>query len=159
MNKLQLRLTRFFPSKESTLGAMFIDSEPECFTLEDEYREIKVKGETRIPAGTYTIKFNETLTPLTEKYRAKYPWFTYHLEIQDVKNFKNVYIHVGNTDSNTQGCILLGDSLINNQVKVGNVQDGFLGNSGQAFERFYKKVGEHLRQNGDVEIQIIDYIL
>lgn len=159
MSKIQLRLTRFFPSAESTLGAMFIDCEPECFTLEDEYREVKVKGETRIPAGTYKVKFNESVTPLTEKYRAKYPWFTFHLEIQDVRNFKNVYIHIGNDDDDSEGCILLGDSLVNNQYKVGQVVDGFLGNSTQAFERFYKRVGEHLRQGGEVDIQIIDYTL
>jgi hypothetical protein len=156
---MEIQLLRTFPSKESTLGCLYVDHKPECFTLEDEYREVKVKGETRIPSGTYEVKFNESLTPLTEKYRDKYHWFTYHLEIQNVRNFKNVYIHVGNTDSNTDGCVLLGDSLINNQVKVGNVQDGFLGNSGQAFERFYKKVSEHLRQEGCVQIQIIDYTL
>jgi hypothetical protein len=151
---MDIQLLRTFPSKESTLGCLYVDKEPECFTLEDEYREVKVKGETRIPSGTYEVKFNESLTPLTEKYRAKYPWFTYHLEIQNVRNFKNVYLHVGNTDDHTEACILVGDTLTNNQN-----QDGFLGHSAQAFERFYKKVGEHLRQEGCVQIQIIDYTL
>ena len=154
MSDLNLQLLRFCPSKESTLGQMYIDTKPECFTLEDEYREVKVKGETRIPSGTYEVKFNETITPLTEKYRAKYHWFTYHLEIQNVKNFKNVYIHIGNTDDHTEACVLLGDTLTNNQY-----QDGFLGHSTQAFERFYKKIGEHLRLDGCVSLQIIDYTL
>ena len=151
---MKVQLLRFCPSSESTLGQIYIDTKPECFSLEDEYREVKVKGETRIPAGTYEVKFNESITPLTEKYRAKYAWFTYHLEIQNVKNFKNVYLHVGNIDDHTEACILLGDSLTNNQY-----QDGFLGNSRQAFKRFYKKVGEHLRKGGCVSLQIIDYTL
>jgi len=156
---MKVQLLRIFPSKESTLGCLFIDNVPECFTLEDEYREIKVKGETRIPAGTYEIQFNKNITPLTKKYRSKYQWFTYHLEIQNVPNFKNVYLHIGNTDDDTEACVLLGDSLVNNQIEVNGVKNGFLGNSKDAFERFYKKVGEHLRQEGCVSLQVIDYTL
>lgn len=131
---MKIQLLRFCPSPESTLGQVYIDNKPECFSLEDEYRKVKVKGDTRIPAGTYEIKFNESLTPLTKKYRGKYPWFTYHLEIQNVNNFKNVYIHIGNTDDHTDACVLVGDTLTNNQY-----QDGFLGNSTKHLKDFIKR--------------------
>ena len=38
-----------------------------CETLEDEYREVKVEGETRIPAGTYEIKLR-TEGRMNERY-------------------------------------------------------------------------------------------
>lgn len=148
---MQINLKRMFTSKESTQGALYINGEPFCFTLEDEFREIKVSGETRIPKGNYKIKYRDAVTPLTEKYRKKHPWFTFHLEIQDVPNFKYIYMHKGNIDNHTEGCILLGDSLNNNQVA-----DGFLGHSTNAFTRFYKLVSKALDDNEDVSILIED---
>jgi ribonucleotide reductase alpha subunit len=34
-----------------------------CYSLEDEYREDKILGETRIPEGEYEIKFRNNFTP------------------------------------------------------------------------------------------------
>jgi len=51
-----LSLQRFHDSGQSTLGLLSVNDQFLCFTLEDEGREIKVKGETRIPAGRYQIK-------------------------------------------------------------------------------------------------------
>ncbi len=154
---MKIVLLRISSGNESTLGQLYIDGKPEAFTLEDQYQAEKVKGETRIPEGKYAVALNENVTPLTEKYRKKFHFFTYHLEIKDVKGFKNVYIHLGNTDENTQGCVLVGDSLTNNIYKVGNIEDGFLGNSGQAFERIYKKVFTALKSGEDVEVDIRSY--
>jgi len=148
---MDLSLYRVMSGKESTLGVFYINNSPECFTLEDEFRLEKKSGETRIPAGTYEVTFNENITPMTEKYRKRYKWFTFHLQIQDVPNFKYVYIHVGNDDGDTEGCILLGDTLENNQY-----DDGFIGNSRKAFERAYKKVSNVLKDNGRVKITIKD---
>ena len=75
---MKLELKRFSSQSDTTLGLLFVDGEFECFTLEDEYREEKVKGETRIPAGTYKVEKREVLSGLTKKYRSKYPWFDYH---------------------------------------------------------------------------------
>jgi len=44
---MKLELKRFSGQSDTTLGLMFVDGEFECFTLEDEYRADKVKGETR----------------------------------------------------------------------------------------------------------------
>ncbi len=146
-----INIKRMFTSKESTQGALYIDGEPFCYTLEDEFREIKVSGETRIPAGEYEIKFREQLTGLTRKYRSKHDFFDYHLEIQNVPNFTYIYMHKGNTDNHTEGCILLGDSLNNNQVA-----DGFLGHSTNAFTRFYKRVSSAIKSGESVRILIED---
>src|SRR5690606_2699229 len=79
-------LQRFSDNTDSTLGLMFkiigYEGKPRLhfnsFVIEDEYREVKVKGETRIPAGRYELKIRKQDTPLTLKYRKRYPeWFQY----------------------------------------------------------------------------------
>jgi len=149
---MKLTVHRFSSGDESTIGSLMINGDFECFTLEDEYREEKVKGETRIPAGTYTVKFRESESPMTEKYRARYDFFKYHLHVQNVTNFQFIYIHAGNKDDHTDGCLLLGDSANNNQI-----DDGFIGHSRQAFERVYKKVSKALKEGEPVNIEYIDY--
>lgn len=112
---------------DSTLSYMFIDNKLVCFVLEDEYREVKVKGETRIPAGKYEVKFREEPSPMTTRYRQKYDWFQWHLELQGVPNFKYVYIHVGNTDDHTDGCLLVGyiAEVINGNYVIGNSRNAY----------------------------------
>ena len=135
---MKLELKRFSAGKDSTLGLLFVDGEFECFTLEDEYREEKVKGETRIPAGTYKVAKREVVSGLTEKYRSKYPWFDYHFMLHDVPNFQYVYIHVGNDDDHTDGCLLVGDAVKSNIFN----EDNNLTSSGPAFKRLYHKMCE-----------------
>ena len=135
---MKLELKRFSAGNDSTLGLMFVDGEFECFTLEDEYREKKVKGETRIPAGTYKVAKREVVSGLTEKYRSKYPWFDYHFMLHDVPNFQYVYIHVGNDDDHTDGCILVGYAIKSNRFN----EDNNLTSSGPAFKRLYQKMSD-----------------
>jgi len=150
---MKLDLYRFSAGKEDTLGLMFIDCNFECFTLEDEYRSVKVKGETRIPAGTYSVKFREIETGKTIRYKNKFAWFTWHLELQDVPNFKYIYIHLGNDSDDTEGCILLGKSS-NNIMNSNNQRT--IGTSTAAFEIFYKKVQKELHAGNTVTITVRD---
>ncbi len=132
---MKLALQRIDNDADSTTGYMKINEKFECFTLEDEKRLVKVPKETRIPAGTYRLGLRKIESPKTLQYRQKYDWFVWHIQIMDVPNFKYVYIHIGNTDDDTDACILVGDSVVNQ----GEIED-FLGHSARAFERFYKKV-------------------
>ena len=135
---MKLELRRFSSQSDTTLGLLFVDGEFECFTLEDEYREEKVKGETRIPEGTYKVAKREVLSGLTEKYRSKYPWFDYHFLLHEVPNFQYVYIHIGNDDDHTDGCLLVADSVKSNRVD----QNNNLSSSTPAFKRLYQKMCE-----------------
>lgn len=148
-------LQRYSDNRESTLGILFKESPVGTYllgyTLEDEYREVKVKGETRIPAGRYEIIVNKSDTPLTLKYRAKYPWFKYHLMLKDVPGFQGIYIHIGNRGDNTDGCILVGDSANNN--KIGN---GEVSNSTACFIRLYSELYDYLEAGKKAFINIRD---
>jgi len=135
---------------DTTIGQLRIDGEFECFTLEDEKRSQKIKGETRIPNGVYEIKKREVVSGLTQIYRDKYDWFDFHLEIQNVPDFNYVYIHVGNDDDHTDGCILLGNQLVSNRITENNN----LLDSATAFKAMYLKVSEALLM-GVVMIHIV----
>ena len=112
------------------------------YVLEDEFRPSKVKGETRIPAGKYEIVIQQDETPKTKQYQAKYPtWFKKHLMLKDVPGFVGIYIHIGNTDKDTDGCLLLGDNADNNVIGPGSVS-----NSTACFMRFYKDLYPHLEK-------------
>ena len=55
---MKLEVQRFSSQSNSTLGMLFdVTGTPKflCYTLEDEFRENKVSGETRIPSGTYNV--------------------------------------------------------------------------------------------------------
>lgn len=136
-------LQRYSDNRDSTLGILLKVLEKQtvlqAYTLEDEFRVTKVKGETRIPAGTYTVDRQPLATPLTLKYRQKYPWFKNHLEVKNVPGFQGIYIHVGNYDENSDGCILLGDVADNNSIGPGSVMQ-----STAAFQRFYQSVYDQL---------------
>ena len=68
-------------------------------------------------------------------------------------NFKYILIHAGNTDEQTAGCILVGDSQTNNDIKT----DGFIGSSRNAYKRIYPLIRDELMAGAKVEIEIIDY--
>tara|TARA_Y100000361_G_C11161204_1_gene347456 strand:- start:3933 stop:4388 length:456 start_codon:yes stop_codon:yes gene_type:complete len=147
---MELTLRRFSDNGESTLGLLYLDNKFYCYTIEDEKRTVKIKGKTRIPEGTFEIKQRKVLSGMTEKYRSKFSWFEWHLELQNVPDFKYVYIHKGNTADHSDGCIILGDSPNNNRFN----KEGFLGKSTPRFEHLYKILSSELSNGGKVEIKI-----
>jgi hypothetical protein len=150
---MNLKTIRYGNSENSTPSLLMINGKFTCFVLEDEARKVKVRGETRIPAGLYQVKFREVDSPLTLKYRKRFPDdFTYHLELQNVPGFQFVYMHIGNTDDDSDGCLLLG-----NQAYFNDVKQGFsIGQSTQAFLRVYKQVSDALNKGERVWIQITE---
>lgn len=144
---MNIEVIRYSHQREDTLSLILIDGKFFCYGLEDEYRAVKVKGETRIPDGTYKVGFLKEDTPLTLKYRDRYPWFTYHLEVKNVPGFSYIYIHIGNKEADTAGCLLVG-----NEVNSNIDGYGFLKNSRVTFEKLYKKVSQQLALNKEITI-------
>lgn len=149
---MELLLKRFTSDAQSTLGVMTVNGVKECFTLEDEKRTIKVPGETRIPAGRYEVRYRKVDSGLTLKYRQRFPlWFKFHLELQGVPNFQYVYIHIGNTEKDSDGCILVGKGYTINKSGADTITQ-----SAVAFEALYKKVAAALDRNEQVFITVQD---
>ena len=120
-----------------------------AYTLEDEYREEKKYGETRIPNGTYKLALR-TVGGYNEKYKRRFPDFHVGmLHVTNVPNFEYILIHCGNTDEHTAGCLLVGDSQENNQI----TKNGFIGKSTQAYKRIYPRIAEALIRGEKVTIK------
>lgn len=145
---MKIQVKRFYQNDKLTLGLCSIDGVAECFIVEDIFRAVKVAGETRIPAGEYSVIWQKVNTPMSEKYRQKYDWFRHHLMLVGVKNYENVYIHVGNDQDDTEGCLLVNGAC--------SLYDATASDSGRAFKKFYQKVGSAIDAGLDVKIKIED---
>ena len=155
---MRLELYRYSSQKDSTLGILFfVDDETNkkdflCYTLEDEKRAIKVYGETRIPEGTYKIEYRKE-GGYHNKYTKRFP--NIHrgmLQLMDVPNFNYILIHCGNTDDDSAGCILVGDTSQQNISK-----EGFIGNSTTCYRRVYPIICNALEKQKKMIIKIINF--
>lgn len=154
MLKMKIQLTRFSSDTNSTLGVLHnVTGKPQflCYTLEDEHRTVKVWGETRIPQGTYKLRIRQ-YGGFHERYKLKYNAFHKGMiEVCGVPGFKDILFHVGNSDDDTAGCILLGDSQRQNLTKVGMIY-----NSVDAYERVYRFIMGMMLKGVNVELIIKD---
>ena len=154
---MKLEVLRFSSEADSTNGLLFevtdIGRKFLAYTLEDEARALKVRGETRVPAGIYKIELRKE-GGFHERYTKKYPGIHRGmLHVTDVPNFEYILIHTGNTDEHTAGCLLVGDSQENNQL----LPDGFIGKSVNAYKRIYPSIAKAIEQGEEVTIEYIDF--
>ena len=98
---MELRLVRKPSQDGATLGDLFLDGEWLCHTLEDEVRDEKVPGRTAIPAGRYALTI--TYSP---RFKVVLPL------LLKVPGFEGIRIHAGNTPEDTEGCILVGKTVV-----------------------------------------------
>jgi hypothetical protein len=154
---MKYEVLRTSSGKDSTSGLLFEVSQNKrtflAYTLEDEQRDVKVWGETRIPAGTYKLKLR-TEGGFHNKYASKYGNFHKGMiHVQDVPGFEWILWHTGNTDEHTAGCLILGNSQTNNRI----AKDGFIGSSVDAYKFVYPRVVSAIEAGIDVEVEYIDY--
>ena len=156
---MELEVIRFSSESDSTNGILFDSSNKLdgrkflCYTLEDEQRDEKIKGETRIPAGSYEIKVRK-VGGFHARYSKKFgKMHRGMLHVTNVPGFDYILIHCGNTDEHTAGCLLVGDSQENNQIK----KDGFIGKSTQAYKRVYNYIMEAIECGESVTITYVDF--
>lgn len=129
---MKLELRREHGSKKYTLGDLYIDGEYFCKTLEDEERDVKIKGETSIPVGTY-----EVIVTYSNRFNQLMPL------LLNVPNFEGIRIHSGNTDKDTDGCILVGKPL----------RADFIQQSRDTYVQLMKKINA-ARPKGKIWIEI-----
>jgi len=136
---MKLELLRISSQKDSTNGILFDITDGRdflCYTLEDEARDSKIYQETRIPAGTYNITLR-TEGGFHQRYSKKFPDIHQGmLWLIDVPGFEYILIHIGNTDEDTAGCILVADGQWENISR----KDGFIPSSTTAYKRIYPKI-------------------
>jgi len=114
-----ITVKRLYKTDNSVIGEMLIDGVFECFTLEDAERPAKIKGETAIPKGTYRVIINES-----NRFKRQLPL------LLNVPGFEGVRIHSGNSNHDTEGCILVGQTRNKN----------YIGQSRKAFDKLFKKM-------------------
>ena len=155
---MQLEVLRFSSEADSTNGLLFDITDGQrkflSYTLEDEYRKEKIMSETRVPAGTYNVTLRTEggfYQDYTERFGSDFNKGM--LWVRDVPGFEYILIHIGNTDENTSGCLLVGDTQNNNQI----TKNGFIGSSTNNYKRIYPPIAEVLSNNGIVSITYTDY--
>lgn len=122
---MRLLLERHPSGLTCTIGELSIDGQSFCNTLEDPIREIaempverwKVKGDTAIPQGIYKIDI--TYSP---RFKCDLPL------LLSVPGFEGIRIHAGNTDHDTEGCILVGtwrggEQIYNSRAALASLLD------------------------------------
>ena len=90
-----------------TVGNLSVDGKHICMTLEDPVREVegqpvqvwKEPGQTAIPVGRYAVEMT-----YSNRFQRIMP------QLMNVPGFSGVRIHSGNTDADTEGCLLVGMS-------------------------------------------------
>lgn len=124
---MELKVKRKAFDKSYTIGNLYIDGKFFSNVLEDcdrgltqdmplgEIQSKKVYGKTAIPKGTYEIDMNTVSPKFRDRSWAK-PYGGKLPRLIDVKGFEGVLLHVGNTASDSSGCLLVGKNSIKGMV-------------------------------------------
>ena len=134
---MELELTRSVKTNKSTIGELTVNGVFECFILEDKDRGLrknmpiselivmKIKTRTAIPTGRYEI-----VVSFSDKFQKMLPL------LLDVPAFAGIRIHPGNTDANTEGCLLPGKTK----------SPDMIGSSRVAFTALFDKIKAALQR-------------
>lgn len=147
---MEIDLHRYTHGLDSTLGLLFVNGTWRCYTCEDERRQVKVIGETRIPNGRYEIVIRDT-GGMAARYRDRFPGEEHPgmLWLLDVPDFEWIYIHIGNTEKHTDGCILVGKT-----VHMTTDGGGTIGQSAAAYIELYREILSAMRRGERVFINV-----
>lgn len=94
-------------SNKAILGILLDETKELARSLENPYRN--TKKDSAIPLGIYKCK---------RDYTGKFQYW----KVLDVPGRENIEIHPGNTEKDTEGCILLGEKwdIMNNELAIIN---------------------------------------
>ena len=92
---MELTLKRFLVTDDGVVGVLINGNRPICLTLEEEWKD-NARSISCIPAGSYLCQ--KVTTPRHGE--------TY--QVLDVPGRTAILIHSGNTEEDTEGCILVG---------------------------------------------------
>ncbi len=135
---MYLILKRRWLIDNATLGELYIDGEYFCYTLEDKVRDEKIKGITAIPYGSYKVVID-----WSNRFGKRMP------HILNVLNFEGVRIHAGNTDKDTEGCILVG--FTKGEATIGRSKD--------AYEQLFTALEASFNRNEAITLDILKEVI
>lgn len=95
---MELTLKRVIANNDGVFGVLCYGDKPLWLTLEEEDKN-NSRGISCIPAGSYICK------------RITRPSGQLTYEVQNVPGRSAILIHPGNTEKDTEGCILIGKKL------------------------------------------------
>lgn len=155
---MKITVHRLADNGSATMGAFYVDGIFQCFTIEDQEQfNGKVKGETRIPCGTYKVglraeggyhvRYSTKFKDIHEGMLCIYNAPDWKVE-KDGMTFQYILIHTGNTKDHTNGCLLLNDGL--SAVT-------FSGSSSvNSYKRIYPIILKAIKAGEEVTIQYMD---
>ena len=124
---MELKVKRKAFEKDYTIGDLYIDGKFFSNTIEDcdrgltqdmpidDIKAKKIYGKTAIPKGTYDIDMNTVSPKFKDRSWAK-PYGGKLPRLIEVKGFEGVLLHVGNTASDSSGCLLVGKNSIKGMI-------------------------------------------
>lgn len=139
---MKLVLHRKYLKNNYTIGKLYLDKgygqlEWIADTIEDRVRDLtkdkKVYGKTAIPFGEYEITMN-VVSPKYSNFR-KYPKYERYdgklPRLLSVPMFEGVLIHIGNDETDSEGCIIVGENkvkgkLVNSTNSFYRLMDNYL---------------------------------
>lgn len=154
---MKLKVDRKWKKATYTIGRLYVDGALFCNTLEDKDRgltqsmptgkinQIKVKGETAIPTGTYGVAMN-----IVSPKFASVKWIKDFCggkmpRLLNVKGFDGILIHNGSTARDSAGCLLVGKNTI----------VGKLTQSRETFKAIYKLMKDAADRGEEITIEIV----
>ncbi|EAI1656770.1 hypothetical protein MMH77_000387 [Campylobacter jejuni] len=148
---MKVTINRRYTGKTCVIGKFkVLDDEEkilfECFSLEEDKEGLESGKDLRISDGVYNLKrhspsrFENTLRSITKKDDDT----MINVYNDEVPASRAILIHWGNTDKDTQGCILLGLTKDNNNESIGQ--------SRQACKEFYDLM--HGKNLEDIKLEI-----
>lgn len=134
---MKLRLVRDILKPERTLSKLYNGSQFLMYMVEDAVREQKIPKVTAIPYGTYDV-----IITFSNRFKKDLPL------LLDVPGYSGVRIHAGNTEEDTEGCLIPGLSRTESGVYSSTKAMGIL----QSMIQFELDMGER------VEMEIVKEI-
>lgn len=123
-NAPEIKMCRLYNNERYCISRLFDKQSGKyiCDAIEDTVRdnnhngtfdngEIKVYGKTAIPCGRYYVTFRKTNLAIGKKAADGCIPF-----VHDVPHFTDIRMHDGETEENSEGCILLGYNKVRGRV-------------------------------------------
>lgn len=153
---MELIVDRKWKKQSYTISNLTIDGKWFCNVLEDadrglddsmsiaKIKELKKPSITAIPKGTYEITLDVISPRFCTKSFYKQVCNGKLPRLLNVKGFEGILIHAGNTDKDTDGCLLVGM----------NLEKGKVLKSQETFRKLYEVLNEAKLRGEGIQITI-----